>query len=147
MRLFLGLEQNNFYVPFVELDGIEQGMIFKRGKSQDIVWFGGRGDNILSFELYRGEQLIRTFEERPNTGNTKLVIPTGVKPGNNYRFRISDSKNRDEVVYSHPFEVKRKIPLGLKLGLSFALGVGAGILYQKLTEPEYQIPDPMLPGQ
>ena len=37
-----------------------------------------------------------------------------IKPGKNYRFRISDSKNEDEVVFTNRFVIKRRVPLFLK---------------------------------
>lgn len=131
------------YVPFVELDGIQANMTFKRGTPSDLVWFGGRGDNILSVELYQNDRLVKSFEELPNTGKASIMIPTNVKPGTKYRYRISDSRNRDEVVFSKPFAVKRKIPLGTKLTAGTILGIGAYFLVQALipvVEPDIDGP-------
>ena len=61
---------------------------------------------MLKFELYQGNTRVKVFEERPNIGNTALIIPTDVKPGKGYRFRVSDVRNRDEIVYSGTFGVK-----------------------------------------
>lgn len=135
------------YVPFVELDGIEKGMTFKRGVANDLVWFGGRGDNILSLELYQKDKLVKSFPELPNTGKASVTIPVKIKPGANYQYRISDSRNRDEVVYSKPFSIKRKVPLGTKLTVGTILGVGAYWLIKSLipvTEPDIEGP-PTLP--
>lgn len=138
--------KGNYYVPFIILDGLETGKEFKRGKANDFIWSGGRGDNILNFELYRGENLVKTFEERPNIGNTTLTIPTRVKPGDDYRYRISDTRNRDEVVFTNTFLVKRKYPLGLKTGAAFVLGIGVGILIKSLIpEKKHVIAEPPLP--
>ena len=135
--------KGNYYVPFITLDGLEEGKIFKRGKSNDFIWSGGRGDNVLNFELYRGNNLVKSFEERPNVGNTSISIPRKVKPGSGYRFRISDSNNRDEVVFSNTFSVKRKYPLGAQLGVAFVVGVGLGYLINILIpETPYVIPGP-----
>ncbi|MEL6557575.1 MAG: hypothetical protein AAFQ94_05280 [Bacteroidota bacterium] len=134
------------YVPFVELDGIQDNMTFKRGTPNDLVWFGGRGDNILSVELYQKDQLVRSFKELPNTGKASIMIPTNVKPGTNYRYRISDSRNRDEVVFSKSFSVRRKIPLGTKLTAGTIFGVGAYFLIQALIpEVEEDIAAPPIP--
>ena len=143
----LSLEiKGNYYIPFITIDGITEGREFDRGKEHDIIWSGGRGDNILNFELYRGDDLIVSFEERPNNGNTSLQIPIKVKPGDNYRFRISDKRNRDDVVYTDYFTIKRKIPLSLQLVGMAVVGPGAGILIQFLI-PEPPISDPPLPGR
>lgn len=138
--------KGSLYVPFIEMAGILEGQTFKRGKPYDVVWTGGRGDNILNFELYQGESLVRTFEERPNTGNTIFEFPTKIKPGEDYRLRISDTRNRDEVVFTNSFSVKRKIPLGFKIGAAFAIGALTGYLINELkptVEPD--IPEPPLP--
>lgn len=138
--------KGNYYVPFITIDGITEGREFERGKEHDVIWSGGRGDNILNFELYRGEDLIVSFEERPNNGNTSIQIPVKVKPGDNYRFRISDKRNRDDVVYTDYFIIKRKIPLSLQLVSTAVIGVGAGFLIQFLI-PEPPISDPPLPSR
>ena len=138
--------KGNYYVPFITLDGLEKGKIFKRGKSNDFIWSGGRGDNVLNFELYRGENLVKTFEERPNIGNTVLTIPTKVKPGDNYRYRISDTRNRDEVVFTNEFVVKRKYPLGAQIGVALVVGFGLGYLVKSLIpQKEFEIAQPPLP--
>ena len=135
--------KGNYYVPFITIDGIQSGKEFKRGKPYDFIWSGGRGDNVLNFELYQGENLVKSFEERPNVGNTTLSIPTKVKPGKEYRFRISDTRNRDEVVFTNYFEVKRKYPLGAQIGAAFVVGVGVGYLIKALIpEKKYVIPEP-----
>lgn len=143
----LSLEiKGTIYVPFVTFEGLEEGMSFKRETPYDLVWSGGRGDNILNFELYKGDQLVSTFEERPNVGNTSLIIPSKVKPGDNYRLRVSDSRNTDEVVFTNTFSIKRKIPLGAKIGIGVAIVATAGILYAVLNQEEEPIPLPPDPS-
>src|SRR6478609_1551450 len=61
--------KGSIYVPFIALDGFDDYKSFKRGKPYDVTWTGGRGDNVLSFELYQGENKVKVFEERPNVGN------------------------------------------------------------------------------
>ena len=140
--------KGQIYVPFIELDGITEDMVLKRGNPTDIRWTGGRGDNILSVDLYQGDKLVRSFGELPNTGKSTLKIPKNVPPGKDYRYRISDERNRDEVVYSPSFEVRRKYPLGIKLGGGAALSVFGYYLIQSLipvTEPD--ITGPPFPEQ
>jgi hypothetical protein len=134
------------YIPFIALDGFDDYKVFKRGKEYDITWTGGRGDNILNFELYQGDEKIKVFEERPNVGNTVMVIPKDVKPGM-YRFKISDSRNRDEVVFTTDFEVKRQIPLVATIGVGVIVGAGAAVLVQMLSNNEEpKIGDPPKPS-
>ena len=141
--------KGNIYIPFIDLDGLEEGMVFKRTKPFDLIWSGGRGDNVLNFELYQGDNVIASFEERPNVGNTTMEIPSNIRPGDNYRFRISDSRNKDEIVFSNSFSVRRKIPLGLKIGAAFFVGAVTGYLINELKvtpEPEIQVP-PLPPSR
>jgi hypothetical protein len=137
--------KGTIYIPFIALDGFDDYKIFKRGKEYDITWTGGRGDNILNFELYQGDEKIKVFEERPNVGNTTMVIPKDVKPGM-YRYKISDSRNRDEVVFTSEFEVKRQIPLVASIGAGVIIGAGVAVLVQMLSNnKEAKIGDPPLP--
>lgn len=123
--------KGNVYVPFIALDGFDDYKVFKRGKPYEVTWTGGRGDNVLNFEIYEGDTKVKVLEERPNVGNSTVIIPMDVKPGT-YRFKISDSRNNDEVVFTQNFQVKRQFPLGLK-----AVGViGAGVLGAMATGGE-----------
>lgn len=135
--------KGQIYVPFIELDGIEKGMVLKRGKLTDFRWTGGRGDNILTVDLYQGDKLIRGLGELPNTGNAMMKVPSNVKPGNGYRWKVSDERNRDEVVYSPTFGVKRKFPLLIKIGGGIALGTFGYYLVKSLipvNEPDIAAP-------
>jgi len=138
--------KGNYYIPFITLDGISKNQELVRGKSQDLVWTGGRGDNILNFQLYRGDELVKSFEERPNNGNTSIAIPGRVKPGDNYRLRISDKRNRDDVVFTDTFIIKRQIPLSLQIAGSAIATVGVGVLIY-LLQPEPPIGDPPIPNR
>jgi len=147
-RLTLELK-GNLYVAFISVEGLEEGITLKRGVPHDFKWSGGRGDNVLNFELYQGENLVSVFEERPNIGNTSLTIPTSVKPGKDYHFLISDTQNRDEAVYTSSFNIKRKIPLGLKVGLGLVIGSAVAYLVSSGTPVEEQKIDvpPSPPGR
>ncbi|MEQ8416142.1 MAG: hypothetical protein RIB71_16810 [Imperialibacter sp.] len=138
--------KGNIYVPFIALDNFDDYKVLKRGKPYDVTWTGGRGDNVLLFELYEEDSKIKVFEERPNVGNTTIIIPNDVKPGR-YRFKISDSRNRDEVVYTMDFIVKRKVPLIAKAGLGLVLlgGVGYVVSLGGADPDEEKIGDPIAP--
>jgi hypothetical protein len=137
----LNLEvRGKVYIPFVKLDGFDY-KTFKRGKSYKIIWTGGRGNSVLNFDMYRGEEKITTYPNIANVGHYDMEIGK-IKPGN-YRLRISDAKNKDDVVYSTPFKVRRKIPLLLTAAAT------AGVVYAVITfwpEKETDIPDPLTPN-
>jgi hypothetical protein len=128
------------YIPFVKLDGFDF-KTFKRGKSYKIIWTGGRGNSVLNFDLYRGEEKVTTYPNVANVGHYDMAIGK-IKPGT-YKLRISDAKNKDDVVYSSSFKVKRKIPL--LLTAAAAAGVVAGIVVL-WPDTEEEIPDPITPN-
>jgi len=50
-----------------------------------------------------------------NSGNYEMILPTSIKPGKGYYFLVSDSKNKDQVMKTPTFEVRRKVPLAVKI--------------------------------
>lgn len=113
------------YIPFVKFEGFQDGQVFKRGKAKTLTWAGGTRQNILNFTLYKGEEYIDVIPNVANSGSYDMILPTSVKPGSGYYFLVSDSKNKDQVMKTNSFGVKRKISLGAKI-VVFAL-IGASI--------------------
>ena len=113
------------YIPFVKFEGFQDGQVFKRGKAKTLTWAGGTRQNILNFTLYNGEEYIDVIPNVANSGSYDMVLPTSVKPGKGYYFLVSDSKNKDQVMKTNSFGVKRKISLGAKI-VTFVL-IGAAI--------------------
>lgn len=111
------------YVPFIRFQGFEDVQVRKRNVPFLVKWSGGTRQNILNFQLYQGEKLVYTFPNVANANEYKVVLPNAVRPGKDYYFRIADSKNRDQVVITSKFDVKRKIPLIVKV--IPIIGVGA----------------------
>ncbi|MFZ1809382.1 MAG: Ser-Thr-rich GPI-anchored membrane family protein, partial [Cyclobacteriaceae bacterium] len=100
------------YVPFIEMEDLSQYGVFKRGKAYTLKWSGGRGDNILSFELFRGDKKTGTlFKDVANTGSWSMTLPNNTKPGRDYYFKITDQNNNDEQVNTGLFTVKARVPL------------------------------------
>lgn len=106
--------RGKIYIPFVKLDGFNDYKKFKRNKTYKITWTGGRGNTVLNFDLYRGTKKVTSYPNIANVGYTNLKFEN-VKPGKNYWLKISDSKNKDDVVYSAPFKIRAKVPLLVKL--------------------------------
>lgn len=98
------------YVPFIFFDDFDQ---IKRGKPKPVTWRGGSRQSTLNFELYnKNDEKVTTIPNiNAEAGHTNLYIPTDVKPGKGYHFKITDGKNKDQVVYTGRFAVKRKVPL------------------------------------
>lgn len=134
------------YIPFVRFERFEEYKALKRGKPYQVTWTGGSPQNILLFELYKGDKKTGVhFTDIANTGKYKMTLPKNTKPGKGYRFKITDTKNKDEIVYTDAFKIKPKIPLAVKA--IPVLGVGA--LVYLLTSGDKgpaNIPDPINPN-
>jgi hypothetical protein len=129
------------YIPFIRLEGFNDYKKFKRGKPYEIHWSGGRPQNVLNFELYNGETKITAFTNIANAGKYNLIFPIETKAGRNYRFKISDSKNKDEVVNTGTFTITRKIPLFLKILPVAVIGGSLYFLLKPKPECEGCLPD------
>ncbi|MEI9918444.1 MAG: hypothetical protein WDO14_06530 [Bacteroidota bacterium] len=102
------------YVPFLRFTGFQDVKSVKRGVPFLIKWTGGTRQNILDFQLYKDNKLVYTFPNVPNASEYKLLIPTSVKSGKDYYLKVSDTKNKDQVVLTSKFQVKPKVPFLLK---------------------------------
>ncbi len=125
--------KGRLYVPFIRLDGEYETL--KRGKKYEITWTGGTQQNILNFDLYQGAKKITSFPNIANVGHHTFIIPSSVKPGNEFKFRISDTKNKDQVVYTKLFSIDRRVPLLLKVLPPLIIGTGA-YLFIKASQPQ-----------
>lgn len=134
----------SLYLPFVHFEGFDKYSHIKRLKPYTLTWSGGTAQNVLNFDLYRKDEKITTFPNIANVGHYTLMLPRHIKPGNHYRLRVSDSKNKDEVVFTEEFRVKRKFPLVLK-ATSAALMVGAVAMLPQSDEGPSPLPSPILP--
>jgi hypothetical protein len=139
----VGMEvRGRLYIPFVRLEGLNKKL--KRLTPTEITWSGGTQQNILNFDLYRGEERVTRFANIANVGHYTLTIPTTVKPGKGYRFKITDSRNKDQIVNSAPFKVKRKIPLLMKAIPVVVIGLGSYLVVLG-NKGRREIPDPSIP--
>jgi hypothetical protein len=135
--------RGKLYIPFVRFSGFEDYKTLKRGKPYQLTWSGGTQQNILNFDVYKGEKKVATFANIANVGNYKMTLPKDAKPGKDYRLKISDTKNKDEVVYTGNFAVKRKTPLLLKILPVIGLAYVATLIGD--VDGKEDIPDPIEP--
>jgi len=129
------------YIPFIKFDGFQDEQVIKRGKPKTMIWSGGTRQNILNFSLYKGDEYIDVIPNVANSGNYDMIIPTSVKPGNGYYFLVSDSKNKDQVMKTNTFKVKRKVPLGLKALPLVAIGAAIPFLGGSSGPGELDMPN------
>lgn len=103
------------YIPFIRFNDFQENMAIKRGKAKTLTWTGGTRQNILNFAIYRDNKYVDVIPNIANAGSYDMVLPTAIKPEKNYYFLVSDSKNKDQVMKTSNFTVKRKIPLFIKV--------------------------------
>ena len=132
------------YVPFIRLDEFPENKKFVRGRTYEILWRGGRPQNVLNFDLYKGETKVHTFSNIANEGKYTLIFPMRTRPGKDYHFRISDNKNRDEVVNTGNFRIAPKIPLAYKF--IPVVGLGAVIYFWTINQKDCDGCLPDFPG-
>jgi hypothetical protein len=141
--------RGRIFVPFIGVAGINHYKVFKRKRKYNLTWTGGTAQNVLNFDLYNGEKKVHTFPNLANVGHYAFEFPPHIKPGKDYRFRISDTKNKEEVVYTESFRIKRKAPLLLKIIPTLVVGYAAYFFLQsgkKGAPPDNGLGDPLLPG-
>jgi hypothetical protein len=140
----VGLEvRGRLYIPFVRLDGLNKS--FKRLRPTEITWTGGTQQNILNFDLYRGEDKVTSFLNIANVGHYTLTVPATVRPGKGYKFKITDIRNKDQIVYSAPFRVTRRIPLLMKVAPLALIGAATWLIISNKKSPRREIQDPIMP--
>lgn len=120
--------RGRIYVPFVKLKEMDAGKVFKRGKNYPLTWTSGNLGGQINIELYKGTTRISGDNNQPNVGKFDWFVPSSTKKGNDYQLKFTNTKDRNDVVYSLPFTIKPKIPFIVKvLGIA-AIGGGAVVL-------------------
>jgi len=136
------------FIPFINTENINAYKVFKRKRSYNLTWSGGTPQNILNFGLMRGDKKVMSFPNVANVGHHAFEFPAYVKPGKNYRFKISDAKNKEEEVKTTTFRIKRKVPLVVKALPVIAIGTLVYMIVSNKSSAavgEEPINDPILP--
>lgn len=124
----IGVEiRGSVYSPFVKLREFNTDQKYKRGKSYNVAWRAG-ATNPINIELYKGGQRIDGEMNQPNSGNHTFFIPTHAKRGDDYRLKITDTRNSGDIIYTPMFKVRPKVPLLLKVLPVMAVGGAAAFL-------------------
>jgi hypothetical protein len=142
----LSLEiRGKVYTPVVKIANISPGDKLKRGKTHTITWKAGN-TNPIHIELMKGGQRISGELNQPNNGRFSLFIAAHASLGKDYRIKITDSRNEEDVVVSHPFRVTAKVPLLFKV-LPLAVVGGAVVLLAGEGQDKRPKPLPEPPEQ
>jgi hypothetical protein len=119
------------FIPFINTESIDKSKTYKRHRKYNLTWSGGTPQNILNFDLIKGDKKVYTFPNLSNVGHSTFEFTNYIRPGKNYRFRISDSKNKEEVVFTQTFRIKRKVPMLLKVIPGFVIAAGVYLVTSK----------------
>jgi hypothetical protein len=119
------------FIPFVRLKTFSTSRNYKRGKTYPLEWRPGN-TNPVHIELFNGTQRLQGELNHPNNGTYTVNFEKRLKPGKNYRLKITDSKHPEDFLYSENFKVRRKFPLLIKI---LPL-VGVGYLASQLLIPD-----------
>lgn len=119
----------NVFIPFARIKSASLNSKYKRGKNLSFEWRPGN-TNPVHIELFRGSTRKSGELNHPNNGSYSTQLDKGLKPGKDYRLKVTDSKTPSEFVYTENFKIKRKFPLLLKLipfaGLAAFVASGGG---------------------
>lgn len=121
------------FTPIVKIQEFNAEKKYRRGKSYPLKWRPGNS-NPINIELYKGSQRLNGEVNHPNSGSSVFTLPSDAEKGDDYKLKITDTKNPEAVVYTTPFRVIPKTPLLIKIivplavvgGVVMGLGGGGG---------------------
>jgi hypothetical protein len=99
---------------------------FKRGGAIQVRWTGGNPDDEYALDLFDGRFHYRHVGELKNSGTYPWIIPKDVKPGKEYKFKLTNTDDFGEYAFSRTFVVKRKVPVAVWI-VPGALIVGGAV--------------------
>jgi hypothetical protein len=119
---------------------------FKRGNAIQVRWTGGNPDDEYALDLFDGRFHYRHVGELKNSGTYPWIIPKDIKPGKEYKFKLTNTNDFGEYAFSRTFVVKRRVPVLVWI-IPGALVVG-GATYLLLSgeEEEPDLPAPIEPN-
>lgn len=107
----------------------DEGKNFRRGKTYILEWKSSQPDTPVRLELYRGNSLVFVINPVIVGNKFRWTVPSDMALGKNYKIRIVNLKNKDNRKDSPTFKIKRKVPLGLKVGILAGVAAGAGYYF------------------
>lgn len=116
------------FVPVVKLSGFNPDLKYKRGKTYPILWTSGNNGGQIDIDLFDGQDRVHSDRNIPNTGKYEYAIPSSVKAGKDYKLKFTNTRNRDEYIFSPTFRIVPKIPFALKAGAAIVVLGGAAII-------------------
>jgi len=120
---------------------------YKRGNAIQVRWTGGNPDDEYALDLFDGRFHYRHVGELKNSGTYPWIIPTDVKPGKEYKFKLTNTEDFGEYAFSNTFIIKRRVPVAVWI-VPGALVVGGAVyfLFFHGEEEEPDLPAPIEPN-
>lgn len=88
---------------------------YRRGKSYQIIWEGNNNAQPVKLELFQNGKKIKLISERALGNRLDWIIPVQTDIGDDYTIKLTNLNNPSNAAYSQKFEIKRKVPLLLKV--------------------------------
>ncbi|HEY0742522.1 MAG TPA: Ser-Thr-rich GPI-anchored membrane family protein [Chryseosolibacter sp.] len=123
------------FVPFVKLTAFDTNRKYKRGKTYPLLWSSGNMGGQIDIDLYEGQNRIDGDRNVPNTGKYEFAINGSVKSGKDYRLKFTNTRNRDEYIFSQPFQIVPKVPFLVKAGGVAVVAAGLYFLFSGGDSP------------
>ena len=97
------------------------GGTYKRGKTYPITWKGGYKKENLSMNIYKGESLIASIPDIPNSGKFNWQVPKDAEKRSDYRLSLVQ---KNLTVSSNSLKIKRRTSVAAKVFWLFIVPVG-----------------------
>jgi hypothetical protein len=117
--------------PPLSFAGGTVGSKFKRGKTMEIKWKGGKVGESISLELLKGGQSIFPIGNITNYGTHSWTIPKSTQKGSDYQIKLTGETG---TLLSNSFIIKKKSNVLLKM-LPLLLAGGAAAYLMQPDEP------------
>ena len=86
------------FTPIVKIQEFNPEKKYRRGKSYPLKWKPGN-NNPINIELYKGSQRLNGEINHPNSGSSVFTLPSDAEKGDDYKLKITDTKNPEGVVW------------------------------------------------
>lgn len=106
--------------------------VYKRAKEHNFSWKGGVADEKVRVELYDGNTRVAETADIPNKKAINWKIPANIKPGDNYRLKVTTTSYPDNYGLSNRFIIKRRYNWLVKI-IPVAV-IGAAITFKPIAD-------------